>query len=220
MGIVIQYSTRSNSALCESASFSCPPRDAQPRSMSQFVCWIVGIPLCSVVHATALHPAATRPTARPSSPVWLTQVFGYYIMGSYVASLGLCFAAPGANVAGYTKRVTSGGMIFVAYATGNIIGPHLFHSDEVPPYRSGMLASIVCFVLVIPMVLGLRVYYVWENARRDRAQAASLQVSLGEGVSRCNEGGGGGGVVGEALESSGDFADWTDCENPSFRYAL
>lgn len=130
-------------------------------------------------------------------------------MASYVASLGLLFAAPGANIAGYTKRVTTGGMIFVAYAMGNIIGPHLFHSDEDPPYRSGMRASIVCFVLVVPMVLGLRVYYVRENARRDSAQ-------MGEG----RAGGGGGDGVADALAESGDFADVTDRENRSFRYAL
>jgi ACS family allantoate permease-like MFS transporter len=49
-------------------------------------------------------------------------VFGYYICGAFVAAMGICFAAPGANIAGYTKRVTVSGMVFVAYATGNIIG--------------------------------------------------------------------------------------------------
>ncbi len=132
-------------------------------------------------------------------------------MASYVASLGLLFAAPGANIAGYTKRVTSAGMVFVAYAVGNVIGPHLFHSDEEPPYRSGMLASIVCFVLVVPMVLGLRVYYVSENARRDRAAAL-------EGGRERSDGGGDG--VADALAESGDFADVTDRENRQFRYAL
>lgn len=145
-------------------------------------------------------------------------------MGSYVASLGLCFAAPGANIAGYTKRVTAGGMIFVAYATGNICGPHLFHSDEVPPYRTGMLASIVCFVLVVPMVLGLRVYYVRENARRVRVRVQAVDAYSPsrerQDVERGGGEGGGEGGVREALSSSGDFADWTDCENPAFRYAL
>jgi hypothetical protein len=60
------------------------------------------------------------------------------------------------------------------------------------------------------MVLGLRVYYVWENARRDRAAAL-------EG-GRESEGGGDG--VADALAESGDFADITDRENRQFRYAL
>lgn len=126
-------------------------------------------------------------------------LFGYYIMGSYVASLGLCFAAPGANIAGYTKRVVTAGMIFVSYAVGNIIGPHLFISTEDPPYRSGMLTCIICFTLAVPMIAALRWYYVRENRRRDVLMAQS----------------------GEAYDPlEGDFSDKTDCENVRFRYAL
>lgn len=167
----------------------------------------------------------------------LTPVFGYYIMGSYVATLGLLFAGPGANIAGYTKRVTTSGMIFVAYATGNIIGPHLFHSEESPPYRSGMLASMVCFCLVVPMVLSLRAYYVWENRRRDRRAMEGFVMDgarvearqNGKGREDSGERGGRAGEDGEPDdgeeafgegEGRGDFADWTDRENPAFRYAL
>lgn len=126
-------------------------------------------------------------------------LFGYYILGSYVASLGICFAAPGANIAGYTKRVVTGGMIFVSYAVGNIIGPHLFISTEKPPYRSGMLTCIICFSLAVPLSGALRLYYIYENRRRDRIMAEN-----GE----------------EYDPSAGDFADRTDCENLAFRYAL
>ncbi|KAL7422098.1 hypothetical protein Q5752_002741 [Cryptotrichosporon argae] len=83
-------------------------------------------------------------------------LFGYYILTSYVTALALCFAAPGANVAGHSKRITVGAMIFIAYAAGNIAGPHLFIATEDPPYRSGMLACIVCFATVIPMAAALR----------------------------------------------------------------
>lgn len=126
-------------------------------------------------------------------------LFGYYILGSYVAALGLCFAAPGANIAGYTKRVVTAGMVFVSYAVGNIIGPHLFISTEDPPYRSGMLTCIICFSLAIPMIALLRLYYVKENRRRDRLMAERGQVYDPQ---------------------EGDFADRTDCENLAFRYAL
>lgn len=73
-----------------------------------------------------------------------SRLFGYYIIGSFVGSVGQGFAFPGANVTGYTyvkawmrlgpwadysslfslsrKRITVGGMIFVAYAVGNLIG--------------------------------------------------------------------------------------------------
>lgn len=127
------------------------------------------------------------------------RLFGYYIMTSYVATLGLCIAAPGANIAGYTKRVTVGAMIFIAYAAGNIVGPHLFNANESPPYRSGMLSCIVCFAVTIPLCGALRVYYAGENSRRDEVLAAR----------------------GERYDpAEGDFADRTDVENISFRYAL
>lgn len=126
-------------------------------------------------------------------------MFGYYIIAAYVGSLGLCFAAPGANVAGYTKRVTISAMIFIAYATGNIAGPHLFVSTEDPPYRSGMLACIICFTAAIPMMGALRLYYVGENRRRDKVMAEQ----------------------GEVYDpAKGDFSDRTDLENIGFRYAL
>ncbi|WWC90314.1 uncharacterized protein L201_005247 [Kwoniella dendrophila CBS 6074] len=127
-------------------------------------------------------------------------LFGFYILGSYVASLGICFAAPGANVAGYTKRVVVGAMIFIAYATGNIVGPHFFISTEVPAYKSGMFACIICFTITIPMAFLLRLYYLKENRRRDK-----LAEERGEGAYDAN---------------AGDFSDQTDIENLSFRYAL
>ncbi|KAL1406111.1 hypothetical protein Q8F55_007794 [Vanrija albida] len=126
-------------------------------------------------------------------------LFGYYIMGSYVAAYGIIFGAPGANVAGYTKKLVVGAMIFVAYAVGNIIGPHLFRATEDPPYRSGMLTCIICFSLAVPMSFALRCYYVRENRRRDARQAA----------------------LGERYDpAEGDFSDRTDVENLGFRYAL
>ncbi|OXG19188.1 allantoate permease [Cryptococcus neoformans Ze90-1] len=126
-------------------------------------------------------------------------LFGYYILGSYVASLGICFAAPGANVVGYTKRVVVGAMVFIAYALGNVAGQFFWKSTESPPYRSGMLACMVCFAATIPMGFSLRYYYVYENKRRDR-----LQAEMGEGVEN----------------DKGDFSDRSDVENLSFRYAL
>ncbi|WRT68774.1 uncharacterized protein IL334_005754 [Kwoniella shivajii] len=127
-------------------------------------------------------------------------LFGYYILGSYVASLGICFAGPGANVVGYTKRVVVGAMVFVAYATGNIVGPHFFVSTETPAYRSGMFACIICFTITIPMAFLLRLYYARENRRRDKLAEESGDPTYDE--------------------NRGDFSDRTDIENLSFRYAL
>lgn len=57
--------------------------------------------------------------------------------------------------------------MFLAYCAGNIVGPQLFIDKEAPKYQSGFLAMLVCFVLGIIFSVALRVYYIWENKRRD-----------------------------------------------------
>lgn len=121
-------------------------------------------------------------------------LFGYYMIPSFVAGLGQAFAMPGANVTGYTKRCTTAAMVFVAYAVGNIIGPHLFDSTEKPPYRSGMLACIICFGASIPIALVIRYYYTSQNAKRDKIKPHDPTI--------------------------GNFEDLTDLQNQNFRYAL
>ncbi|KAI5453868.1 hypothetical protein NCC49_004864 [Naganishia albida] len=127
------------------------------------------------------------------------RLFGYYIIGSFVGSVGQGFAMPGANVTGYTKRITVGGTIFVAYAVGNLIGPQLFDSTESPAYRSGMLTCIICFSISIPLCLSLRLAYIRANRQRDR-----IQESLGQ----------------KHDPQAGTFLDQTDTQNINFRYVL
>jgi len=47
-------------------------------------------------------------------------LFGYYLVGCYVASLVLALQMPTTNLGGYTKRITASGMVFLAYCVGNI----------------------------------------------------------------------------------------------------
>lgn len=39
------------------------------------------------------------------------------------------------NVAGFTKKATVSAMMFIAYCTGNIVGPFLFFEREAPGYK-------------------------------------------------------------------------------------
>lgn len=98
-------------------------------------------------------------------------LFGNYLIGSYVASLVIGFSLPTVNSAGYTKRLTLTGTVFLGYCVGNIIGPQAFFTGESPPYKTGFTVCL-CMLAVQCITLGiLRVYYVRENARRDRLQA-------------------------------------------------
>jgi hypothetical protein len=50
-------------------------------------------------------------------------LLGYYIAGSFVTSLVLAMQMPGANLGGYTKRVTGTAIVFLAYCAGMYTKP-------------------------------------------------------------------------------------------------
>lgn len=53
-------------------------------------------------------------------------LFGNYLIGSYVASLVIGFSLPTVNSAGYTKRLTLTGTVFLGYCVGNSASLSLF----------------------------------------------------------------------------------------------
>jgi hypothetical protein len=60
-------------------------------------------------------------------------LFGYYLVGCYVASLVLALQMPTTNLGGYTKRITASGMVFLAYCVGNVVRTHSARSKTSPP---------------------------------------------------------------------------------------
>ncbi|KAH6999471.1 major facilitator superfamily transporter [Ilyonectria destructans] len=126
-------------------------------------------------------------------------LFGYYIVGSFVASLVLALQMPATNLGGYTKRITASAIVFTAYCVGNIIGPHAFLAEEAPLYPTGCIVILACSVTQMVVAIVLRMLLIARNKRRDEAAAA----------------------IGDADASSPDEAiDRTDFENPHFRYVL
>ncbi|KAL4955488.1 hypothetical protein BDW69DRAFT_182516 [Aspergillus filifer] len=90
-------------------------------------------------------------------------------------------------------------MLFVAYCTGDIIGPQLFLDDEAPKYPTGMKGVLAGFALAIFFPVLLYIYYEFENRRRDR--------KYGQGQDSAN-------YVTE------DLLNRTDRQIPSFLYTL
>ncbi|KAL1877910.1 hypothetical protein Daus18300_002263 [Diaporthe australafricana] len=125
-------------------------------------------------------------------------LIGYYISGSYVASLVLALQMPSANLGGYTKRTSSSALVFLAYCAGNVIGPHAFLQQESPFYKTGCIVILACAVAQVCVAFGLRMVLQMRNKRRDDAAAAAQAQHV------------------EAY----DGADATDFENPEFRYLL
>lgn len=59
----------------------------------------------------------------------------YYMLTSFVATISLTFGSVGVNVAGYTKKVSIGAMIFIACA-------YPILSDPIPPPFSDPPATL------------------------------------------------------------------------------
>ncbi|KAI1455017.1 MFS general substrate transporter [Annulohypoxylon moriforme] len=121
---------------------------------------------------------------------WLENVIGSPII--------LNWTIPGLNIAGHTKRSTVIGIYFVCFVVGNIIGPHLFLSNEAPRYPTAIkgLLGTYCAAIVLQ---GLYTSWCWiDNRQRDKlGQHAEVEEELMEG-----------------------FEDLTDKQNKHFRYRV
>lgn len=106
---------------------------------------------------------------------------------------------PAANVAGYTKRVTSTAFVFLAYCVGNIIGPQAFLASEAPIYGTGCKVIMGCTAGQVVLAIAIRLLLIKRNKQRDAEAEASGQNA--EDVSD------------EVL------MDLTDFENRKFRYS-
>lgn len=59
---------------------------------------------------------------------------GTYLAGVFSATIPMSLSLIGSNVGGFTKKATVNAMVFVAYSTGNIVGPQLYLGSEAPVY--------------------------------------------------------------------------------------
>lgn len=124
------------------------------------------------------------------------KLIGNYLTNCIGASLPLLYSWTGANFAGHTKKVTMNAILLMSFCVGNIIGPLTFQAKDAPDYLPAKIAIIVTCAFAGVMAFVLRMYYVWENKRRDRIA----------------------GIV-EHKEDV-EFLDLTDRENKEFRYRL
>ncbi|KAJ2902300.1 hypothetical protein MKZ38_000766 [Zalerion maritima] len=125
-------------------------------------------------------------------------VAGYSLIGFFAASVGLCVTVGMSNVAGHTKKSFVAATIFVAYATGNIIGPLMVKSQTKEEHYPELWTGLtVCYCITISASITL--YFVLRRANKTKYAA-------GEGD--------------EDEREKLAFQDLTDMENPYFRYSL
>ncbi|KAK2777485.1 allantoate permease [Colletotrichum kahawae] len=121
------------------------------------------------------------------------QLIGLYILYTYWAPYVTLVSVYQANIAGHTKKVTLYAWFYVAWATGNIVGPQTFRQEQAPAYTGGTIAMIVCYVVAMICVLAYGALCAMSNRRRE-AEAD------------------------EQVAASQDWLDLTDKEYKGFKY--
>jgi ACS family allantoate permease-like MFS transporter len=129
-------------------------------------------------------------------------LFAIIIVPVAAVSAGLMYSLLASNIAGYTKKATTGSMFFMAYAVANIVGPQCFLSSQAPRYQTGIAACLASFALVIIIFIVLYFVYRASNARRDADPAGVADDETN---------------TEELIDA---FSDKTDLENRKLRYKL
>ncbi|KAJ6164633.1 hypothetical protein N7470_003305 [Penicillium chermesinum] len=119
----------------------------------------------------------------------------------FAANIPLSLSLISSNVAGFTKKSTVSALMFIAYCIGNVVGPQFFIPSEKPGYPTGIKAAMSGLVLGIFFLMCLRVFYMWENRRRDRLYGSPADLTSAE-------------------ELQDEISNKTDHEIESFRYVM
>ncbi|KAL4782216.1 major facilitator superfamily domain-containing protein [Aspergillus varians] len=98
--------------------------------------------------------------------IW-ARFMGYCLIIAFSANFPLTMAMITSNTGGFTKKTTATAVVFVAYCTGNIVGPQIMFEREAPSYPSGFAGMLVCFACSTIVILLLRFYLIWENSKRE-----------------------------------------------------
>ncbi|WVQ69752.1 uncharacterized protein L199_007972 [Kwoniella botswanensis] len=155
----------------------------------------------------------------------------YYVAYPLAGIQPLLYSWANLNQAGTTKRVVVFATMFVFQCAGNVIGPQVYLEKEAPIYSTGLYVDIGCWVVLVLLVIGMRVYLGALNkkqaARRaamglpenlqdmsimTNEEAAAYKVELTEHM-KANG-------LDEAKLYENAFEDMTDYENPAFIYVL
>ncbi|KAJ9156528.1 MFS general substrate transporter [Pleurostoma richardsiae] len=131
--------------------------------------------------------------------------WGLYLMTVVFAfAIFVAWTLIPSNVAGGTKKTVVSSMTFIGYCVGNMVGSQVFRTDDAPRYVKGTVACCIALGLETVLLVLWRLWYMYENRRRDRLAAES-------GLSKEEQ---------ERLGREMGEKDLTDWQNPYFRYSM
>lgn len=122
---------------------------------------------------------------------------GIYLINFVVAPLGIVYSLGSANLSGSSKKI--GGAVFInlGFSIGNIVGPISYRAKDAPDYIPAKVSMLATQAASIGFALLIALLYYVRNKKRDREQSQETHVN----------------------ETENAWADLTDFENRSFRYA-
>jgi sugar phosphate permease len=130
------------------------------------------------------------------APGSAARLAGNYLTNCIGAALPLMYSIAGANYAGHTKKVTMNAVLLMSFCLGNILGPLTFRTKDAPGYQPAKVAIVATVAVAMVAISCLRVYYTYENRRRDRKREGLLH------------------------QEDSEFADMTDRQNREFRVSI
>jgi len=160
--------------------------------------WVV-ISVCAIGAAVGVGLLTWLPRTDKSG-----NLAGIYLAQLIVAPNPVLYAWLSVNIAGHSKRSFAFSVLNAAFAVGNIIGPQTFQAKDAPGYKPAKLALFVMLCAVVGDAVVLKLYYRYENGKRDKE--VGRQIVDGE----CD-------VVGE-VDDEKAYAGLTDRKNRGFRY--
>lgn len=134
-------------------------------------------------------------------------LFSYYLVLSFWAAQTISMSMISRNIAGQTKKTVIVAANFIAWATGNAIGPQVFLAWNAPRYHIAFATHMGCYALLVAVLVFLHFHLKARNNRKDRLQAELLAAGAGEE-----------GVAVADRRMVHAFDDLTDRENLGFRY--
>ncbi|PBK68284.1 MFS general substrate transporter [Armillaria solidipes] len=156
----------------------------------------------------------------------------YYVLSFFTGLQPMLYTWSSQNTAGHTKKLCNTGIIFVAQCAGNASrrtydfstdrrSPFVYHTDQKPYYHRGLIASLICWILLSVLTLVTAAYLSFLNRgqaakRRQLGKAGkvadkSLQKANDYNVDEDNEG---------EAKNDQSFDDLTDRQNEDFIYVL
>jgi len=108
------------------------------------------------------------------------KLIGNYLTNCIGSSLPLLYSWVAANIAGHTKKVTMNAILLMSFCLGNIVGPLTFRQEDQPDFIPAKITIIVTCGFAACLTLLLRVYYMWENKRRDGMEGVERALTAAD----------------------------------------